>query len=160
MSADVRVSRTVPAPAEHVWRVLTDWPAQSDWMPLTRVRTAGAGDGHEAGGRIEAWTGIGRVGFLDTMIVTAWQPPRRCEVLHTGRVVRGPGVFAVGPLGPDRCVVTWEERLDLPLGAAGRLGWPLVRPFVRAGQAFALRRFASYVLRGEVSGRRSRRGGR
>ncbi|WP_035812189.1 SRPBCC family protein [Jiangella gansuensis] len=147
MSAVVAVTRTVPAPAEHVWRVLTDWPAQTDWMPLTRVRTVGDSSGHEVGAQIEAWTGVGRVGFLDTMVVTAWEPPTRCEVLHTGRVVRGPGIFAVTALGARHTAVTWKEHLDLPLGRLGRAGWPVARPFVRAGLAMALRRFASYAVR-------------
>jgi hypothetical protein len=113
-------------------------------MPATRVRS---NDGHRVGGRIEAWTGIGPVGFLDTMTIKAWDPPYRCEVLHTGRLVRGPGVFAVEPVAADRCRVVWEEHLDLPMGAVGRLGWLLVRPLARGGFAFALRRFAAALSR-------------
>ncbi len=147
VSADVAVSRRLAAPADVVWHVLTDWPAQSAWMPLTRVRVLGLGDGREVGARLEAWTGVGRAGFLDTMVVTAWDPPRRCEVLHTGRLVRGPGVFSVRAIGADAAEVRWEEQLDLPLGAAGRAGWPVLRPAVRFGLGVALRRFAGYVDR-------------
>ncbi|MBB5785906.1 SRPBCC family protein [Jiangella mangrovi] len=147
MTADVRVARRVAVPADVAWHVLTDWPAQGSWMPLTRVRVAGPGDGREVGARLEAWTGVGRAGFLDTMVVTAWEPPRRCEVLHTGRLVRGPGIFAVRPVGEADCEVVWEEWLDLPLGVAGRVGWPVVRPLVRAGLSVALRRFAGYAER-------------
>ncbi|PZF80756.1 polyketide cyclase [Jiangella anatolica] len=147
MTADVVVSRRVAAPADLVWHVLTDWAGQGAWMPLTTVRVVGPGDGREVGARLDAWTGMGRAGFLDTMVVTAWEPPRRCEVLHTGRLVRGPGVFAVRPLGPGACEVTWEERLELPFGAAGRAGWPLVRPLVRFGLGVALRRFARFAER-------------
>lgn len=139
MSADVRVTRLVAAPAERAWRLLTDWERQGEWMPATRVRSS---DGHRIGGRIEAWTGIGPVGFLDIMTITSWDPPRRCEVLHAGRLVRGPGMFAVEPVSLGSCRVVWEERLDLPLGAIGRLAWPLVHPLARAGFAFALRRLA------------------
>ncbi len=140
MSADVRVARVVAAPADRAWQMLTDWERQGEWIPATRVRSS---DGHRVGGRIEAWTGIGPVGFLDTMTITAWDPPRRCEVLHTGRLVRGPGVFAVDPLGVGHCRVVWEEHLDLPLGAVGRLTWPLVYPLARGGLAFALRRLGA-----------------
>lgn len=145
MSAEVRVARRVAAPADVAWHVLTDWPAQGAWMPLTRVRVVGPGDGHEVGARLEAWSGVGRAGFLDTMVVTAWEPPLRCEVLHTGRLVRGPGVFAVRPLDAATCEVVWEERLDLPFGVVGRVGWPVVRPAVRFGLGIALRRFARHV---------------
>ena len=106
MSADVRVARIVAVPAERAWQVLTDWERQGDWIPATRVRST---DGHQVGGRIEAWTGLGPVGFLDVMTITAWDPPRRCEVLHTGRVVRGPGVFAVDPLTGNRCRVSGKS---------------------------------------------------
>jgi carbon monoxide dehydrogenase subunit G len=145
VSADVRVARVVPVPVERAWQVLADWERQGAWMPLTRVR---ARDGHRVGGRIEAWTGIGPVGFLDTMTITAWDPPFRCEVMHTGGLVRGSGMFAVEPVGAGRCRVVWEERLDLPWGALGRLFWPAFRPVVRAGLAFALRRLAATLTSG------------
>ncbi|WP_116951326.1 SRPBCC family protein [Jiangella endophytica] len=147
MSADVTVTRRVAAPADVVWHVLTDWPAQNAWMPMTRVRVLGLGDGREVGARLEAWTGLGRAGFLDSMVVTAWDPPCRCEVLHTGRLVRGPGVFSVRALGAHAAEVTWEEHLDLPFGAVGRAGWPLARPAVRFGLGIGLRRFARFVER-------------
>ena len=140
MSTELRVTQVVGAPADRVWEVLTDWDRQGEWIPATRVH---AMDGHAVGGRIEAWTGLGPLGFVDTMTITRWEPPKRCEVLHTGRVVRGPGLFSVEPLGPAQCRVVWEEHLDLPMGVVGRAGWRVVRPLARAGLALALRRLAS-----------------
>ena len=140
MSADLRVERVVAGEVYHVWSRLTDWEGQGRWMPATRVSSA---DGHRVGGRITARTGLGPVGFVDTMTVTRWEPPRRCDVMHTGRVVRGPGSFVVEPAGANRCRVVWEERLDLPFGVVGRVAWPLVRPLARAGLAAALRRFSA-----------------
>ena len=142
MSAELRVARVIEAPAGHVWGVLTDWERQGEWMPATRVRSF---DGHAPGGRIEARTGLGRLGFLDTMEITSWDPPRRCDVIHTGRVLRGAGSFAVEHLGAGRCRVVWEERVELPLGRLGRAGWPIVRPLARAGLRFALRRLDRLV---------------
>jgi hypothetical protein len=96
---------------------------------------------------IRAFTGIGGVGVLDTMVITRWEPPAVCEVRHLGRVVRGTGRFAVEPLGddPPRSRIVWEEHLDLPLGAVGRLGWPLVRPLMVAGVRRSLRTLATAV---------------
>ena len=54
-------------------------------------------------------------------------------MLHTGRVVRGPGIFEVRPRNAGATVV-WTEQLDLPLGALGRAVWPLLKPLA----AFAL----------------------
>ena len=51
---------------------------------------------------------------------------------HTGRVVRGSGVFSVverrTPDGREASTFVWGEQLDLPLGLLGALGWPLVKP--------------------------------
>ena len=147
---ELTVQVDVEAPAAQVWRALVDWERQGEWMPLTDVRVVG-GDPQGVGGRIEARTGIpvggGRhVGLLDTLEITGWHPPYRVEVLHTGRVVRGPGIFEVRPRNAGATVV-WSEELDLPLGAVGRLGWPLVKP----GAAFALQlglsRFRDFARR-------------
>jgi hypothetical protein len=68
--------------------------------------------------------------------------PGRAAVRHTGRIICGEGFFEVVPLGPHRCRFTFTELIDLPLGAPGRAGWPLVRPVVRAGFVASLRRMA------------------
>lgn len=133
----------VNAPAPEVWAALTDWPAQSRWMLATTVRAVDPEPG--VGQRVEAVTGLGRLGVLDTMRVTAWEPPRRCVVDHTGKVVRGAGIFEVVDLGDGRSQVVWTEQLDLPFGPLGRLGWPLVRPLMAAGVVASLRRFAARI---------------
>jgi hypothetical protein len=44
-------------------------------------------------------------------------------------------------------VFVWSEQLELPLGAVGRLGWPVVRPLFLAGVRRSLDRFALCVPR-------------
>lgn len=78
------------------------------------------------------------------MVITEWDPPRRCVVRHTSRVVRGSGVFEVRPNGTGS-EFRWTELLDLPLGVLGRLGWLVVRPLAQRGMDASLRRFARYV---------------
>ncbi len=143
MTVRVRAAALVDADAHRTWGVLTDWPRQGEWIPATRVRIAGPGDARHRGGRLEAWTGIGPVGFLDTMEITVWEPPRRCEVVHTGRVVRGTGTFVVEALGADRCRVVWVERLELPFGVLGRVGWLAVGLPARLALRWSVRRFAA-----------------
>ena len=138
----------VDAPPERVWAALTDWTRQGEWMLATDVRIVGE-DPHAPGGRLAAVTGLRlpggrRIGVLDTLEITRWEPPHRVDVLHTGRVVRGPGIFEVRPRG-EHATLVWTEVLDLPLGVLGRLGWPLVRPVVAAGFRLSLRRFATYA---------------
>jgi uncharacterized protein YndB with AHSA1/START domain len=138
----------VDAPPERVWAALTAWDRQGEWMQATDVTTVG-GPAQGVGGRIAAHTGLPvaggrRLGVLDTRVITAWEPPRRAVVEHTGRIVRGRGVFEVESRDGGTTVV-WREELDLPLGPLGRLGWPLVRPLVVLGFRRSLRRFPAYL---------------
>jgi hypothetical protein len=131
----------VEAPAEELWDYVTDWPRQSEWVPLTRVEKVDAADG--LGGRFRAWTGIGPVGFWDPMTITAWERTPggggRCEVLHRGRVVRGEGEFTVVAVGPGSSRLVWAEVLVVPAGAAGALAWRAARPVVERALDRALR---------------------
>ncbi|MGH3614958.1 MAG: SRPBCC family protein [Pseudonocardia sp.] len=140
---DLTVSVDVNVAADLVWRRVTDWGSQGEWMLGTRV-TVTAGDGRSVGSRLAAFTGVGPVGFIDTMEVVEYVEggPWRAVVAHTGKVVRGDGVFEVVELGPRRCRLAWTELLELPLGALGRAGWPLVRPVFREGVAHSLRKLA------------------
>ena len=139
----VELRQSVAAPANEVWDAVVDWPSQGEWMLGTTVGVT-EGDGHSVGSRLAAYTGPKPVGFLDTMTITEWVPPQRCVVEHTGKVVRGRGIFAVEPDGPRQSTFVWREELDLPLGRVGALGWPLVRPAFMAGVRYSLRRFAAH----------------
>ncbi len=152
--AELTVTVDVAAPAAAVWDAVTDWPGQGEWMLGTRVSVDGPGDGRHLGARMTAVTGVGPLGVADRMEVVRWEPPHRCDVRHLGRVVRGEGVFEVVELAPDRSRFVWTELLDLPLGALGRLGWPLVRPAMRWGVRYSLQRMARQVeaARGAADG--------
>jgi hypothetical protein len=142
VTARIAVDVMVAAPPQLVWDAITDWPRQSEWMLGTTVRATDLG-GVGVGGGIEAFTGVGKAGFLDTMVITEWDPPRRCVVRHTGAVVKGLGIFEVIALPGNRSRFVWAEELDLPLGVLGRLGWPLVRP----GFAWGVRRSLNKLAR-------------
>jgi uncharacterized protein YndB with AHSA1/START domain len=140
---DLTLHVDVDAPIETTWAGVVDWDRQGEWMLGTRVE-AGEQDGRGVGGTLRAFTGLGPIGFWDSMVITAWDPPHRCEVRHTGRVVRGSGTFAV-EARPGGSRFVWSEHLELPLGALGRAGWPLVRPAFAAGVQHSLNRFARFV---------------
>jgi Polyketide cyclase / dehydrase and lipid transport len=144
--ASVSVDVQIDAPAHAVWAAVVDWDRQSQWMLGTTVRATTGGIG--LGGGVEAFTGVGPLGFLDTMVITGWEPPVRCTVLHTGRVVRGTGVFEVFSLPSSRSRFVWSERLELPLGRLGRIGWPVARPLLVAGVRASLTRLARAVEAG------------
>ncbi|GAA2164790.1 SRPBCC family protein [Actinomadura napierensis] len=129
------------APPKRVFEVLTDWPRHAEWMPFTRAE-----GGREIGAELRAWTGVGPVGFLDTMVVTDWRDGRFVAVRHTGRAVRGEAWFEVLPYGKGARVV-WAERVDLPLGVLGRAGWLVAGPVVKAFMTLGLRRLAALSAR-------------
>jgi hypothetical protein len=145
----------VAAPQQQVFTAVVDWDNQGDWMLGTKVSATSAGDigelGRGLGATIAAFTGVGPVGFLDTMTITNWDEPHRVDVLHTGRIVKGTGTMIVERIDDRTARFVWSEDLHLPLGAIGRLGWPIVRPLFGRGIELSLRRFAQFVTSGSTS---------
>ncbi|MEJ2867519.1 SRPBCC family protein [Actinomycetospora sp. OC33-EN08] len=139
---DITVGVDVEAPADVVWKAVTDWEGQSEWMLATTVKVT-AGDGVGTGSELAATTGLGPLGVTDTMRIVGWDPPHRATVVHTGSFVRGSGTFTVVELGPSRSRFEWGERLDLPLGVLGAIGWPLVSPVFRLALLYSLRKLAA-----------------
>lgn len=150
MTASLELTVDVAAPVEQTWEGATDWARQGEWMLGTKVRGT-AQDGVGVGGGIEAFTGVGKLGFLDTMTITVWEPPYRCHVLHTGRVVKGTGEFEVRERPGGGSTFVWREELELPLGLLGRLGWPVVKPLFAAGVKQSLKKFARWVETGRAA---------
>jgi hypothetical protein len=103
------------------------------------------GDGRGVGATLAAFTGIGPLGFTDTMRIVEWEPPSRCVVLHTGAVVRGTGEFLVSAVTDSTSEFVWVERLELPFGVVGRVGWPVVRPAFTWGVRRSLAQFARFA---------------
>ncbi len=145
----IELTVAVNAPAQKVWDAITNWEAQSQWMLGTKVWPVD-GDGTGVGGKIEAFTGIWRIGFLDTMEITIWEAPARCDVLHTGRVVRGTGTFEVISVSPTSSNFVWSEDLVLPLGILGKVGFTLLRPGFVFGVRKSLEKFARLVEQGAL----------
>lgn len=145
MTMLVAASVEVAVPPALAFAALIDLPSQDRWIIATRLYALdGPAVVPEVGSRIAALTGLGGIGFLDTMVVTAFEAGRRWEVLHTGRVVRGTGLFSVDPIGATgaACRVTWAEGVELPFGLLGRAVWPLARPVIRTALGASLRRLA------------------
>ena len=141
---EVELRVPVAASAATVWAALTDWGRQGEWMLGTSVKVTG-GDGRGVGSTLSAFTGVGPLGFTDTMRITEWEPPSRCAVVHTGAVVRGVGEFLVVAVSESASEFVWVERLDLPFGVVGRVGWPVVRPAFVWGVRRSLAEFARFA---------------
>lgn len=140
---EVTVSVDVCAPQEQTWAAITDWERQGEWILATTVCQRSTGRGG-LGTEIEAVTGFGRFGVRDTMRVTEWDPPRRCTMQHTGRLIRGRGIFEVAA-APGGSRFSWTEDLQLPFGAVGRTGWSLAKPLARWGLRRSVERFAKFA---------------
>ena len=132
MRAVIRREVALDVPADVAWNYVTDWPRQGEWVPHTRVEHVDPADPAVGlGGRLRAWTGLGRVGFWDPMTITSWERRAdgggRCEVLHTGNVVRGEGEFEVVGEGDGRSRFLWSELAVVPFGALGGWAFRLLR---------------------------------
>lgn len=147
-AGEVTASVVVDADVERVFAAFTAWDRQGEWIPLTRVRVI-SGDGGE-GTMIEAVTSLGPAVLRDEMRVDRLDPPYGVRVVHCGTVLRGPGVMRCTPLAGDRTQLVWHEWFQLPVGAAGRVAWPLLWPGSKLGLNYALRRFARLVESGAL----------
>jgi hypothetical protein len=145
---EVTATVIVNAPAERVFTALTAWERQDAWLPFTTVKVT-HGDGG-VGSIIEAVTTIGPAVLTDVMRVEQLDRPYQVKVMHTGKILRGPGVMRCTAMGPDRTQVVWHEWFQMPGGLAGRLAWPLVWPGSKAGLTGALKRFARLVEDGSL----------
>ena len=148
-TAQLALDVIVRSDIETVFAAVVDWPAQGEWM-LGTVVSAVDGDGQGLHAKLAAFTGIGRLGFLDTMVITRWEPPYRVDVLHTGNVVRGTGAMEVIALPGGNSRFVWSEDLELPLGVLGALGWPIAKYPFRYGVQRSLNRFAELVESGRL----------
>jgi len=135
-SNHVAISLTIDASVEDVWSELTQWKKQSDWMLQTKVWiTSEITEG--IGTKISAFTGISRLGVLDTMEVTQWEPPYVCDVMHTGKIIKGTGRFQLRALSPSQTAFDWsEEVLALPVI------FIFIKPALYLGVRISLARFA------------------
>ena len=138
-------------PAKVVWKYLVDWRGQSDWMLQTKVWSELDQDRTVKNGKgvlIFAFTGLFasmypklKLGVLDTMEVTNWKPPTRCDVVHIGRVIRGTGRFELVEK-KSKTTFYWSEEIIAPA-----IFLAILKPFILLGVRISLRRFARLVER-------------
>jgi hypothetical protein len=141
----IRTRVAMPASADAVWALLTDWPSHSRWIPATTVTVLEDTGG--VGTRFVGRSHLGPIGFDDPMTVTSFLPPSdgtagRCDILKTGRVVLGTAGFTVAADGPSTSSVTWWEDVTVAPTRLTRYAEPLIaragtRSFARVLRAAA-----------------------
>jgi uncharacterized membrane protein len=147
-TAEVTVTLIVMAPAARVFAAFVDWKAQGRWIPFTTVEVTD-GDGG-VGSTIEAVTAVGPAAIRDTMLVEELDPPYLVRVLHTGKILKGPGIMRFTAMDGERTQMVWHEWFQLPSGIAGKAVWPLLWPTSKVSLSQALKRFARLVESGEL----------
>ena len=148
-SGEVTATVVVDAPVEKVFAAFLAWERQGEWIPMTQVRIVEGDGGKDS--VIEAVTTVGPLVLRDEMRVDRLDPPYEVRVIHTGKLLRGPGVMRCTPLaGGTRTQMVWHEWLQLPAGLLGLLAWPLLWPGSKASLNLALRRFAALVESGAL----------
>jgi uncharacterized protein YndB with AHSA1/START domain len=131
-SNHIAMNLVISAPIEKVWAALADWESQGDWMLQTTVEvTSQIREG--VGTSISAFTGIGKLGVMDHMVVTSWQPPHICDVLHTGKIIKGTGRFELVAIDTDTTRFDWSEEIVAP-----RALFLLIAPGLYAGVRISL----------------------
>lgn len=132
----ISISLIIKAPIQQVWDYIALWEKQGDWMLQTKVWvTSEITQG--VGTEISAFTGIGKLGILDTMSVTTWQPPHTCDVVHTGKVIKGTGRFHLRQLDAQTTAFDWSEEVLAP-----RIIFLLILPALYSGVRISLMRFS------------------
>ena len=145
MSNTLRITINLPCSQERAWAAIADWESQGNWMLQTRVWvTSQIREG--AGTSISAFTGplykfypkFSSLGLLDTMVVTKWQPPEICDVVHTGKVLKGTGSFALSPINSTSTKFNWSETIE-----CSRLKFLAIAPFLWVGVRISLARLST-----------------
>jgi uncharacterized protein YndB with AHSA1/START domain len=129
----------IKAPIETVWASLADWESQGEWMLQTTVEvTSEIRQG--VGTTIAAFTGIGKFGVMDHMVVTSWQPPRICDVLHTGKIIKGTGRFELTAIDQDTTRFDWSEEIVAP-----RVAFLVLAPGLYLGVRLSLAKLSRHL---------------
>jgi hypothetical protein len=145
MANTLRITIKLPCSQERAWNAIADWESQGDWMLQTKVWvTSQIREG--VGTSISAFTGplykfypkFSLLGLLDTMVVTKWQPPEICDVLHTGKILKGTGSFELSPITSTTTKFNWSETIE-----CSRLKFFVIAPFLWVGVRISLARLST-----------------
>lgn len=156
----LEVQQEVAARREDVWRTLTTWERQPEWMVDAKAVHVLTPERAGEGVTIRCPTNLLGVTVQDVMRVTGWREPSYLEVTHLGRIITGVGAFELEELPDDRTRLVWWEEIDPPLGAVGAWGAQrLVLPVLRRIFARSLANLAA-LAEGDASAAPGGHGGR
>jgi uncharacterized protein YndB with AHSA1/START domain len=126
----LEMGATLPGPPEVVWRLITDWERQGDWMLEARAFVVTTPFREGVGVEGEATVSIGGITTRDRVVVTRWEPNRRLTIEHKGWV-SGVGEMVLTEVGPGSTHLFWREELHPPMGILGAIGMSAFRPLMQ-----------------------------
>ncbi len=145
MSNTLRITINLPCSQDRAWAAIADWESQGNWMLQTKVWvTSQVREG--VGTSISAFTGplfkfypkFSRLGLLDTMVVTKWQQPEVCDVVHTGKILKGTGSFVLSSINSTSTKFDWSETIE-----CSRIMFLAIAPFLWVGVRISLARLST-----------------
>jgi hypothetical protein len=119
----------LPGPTDVVWRLITDWERQSEWMLEMSDVVVTSASRQGVGVTAEATVKIAGISTRDPIRVDVWEPPRRLGIVHEGWV-RGRGDLRLTALGDETTRLDWREELRPPWSIVGALGMRMFRPLL------------------------------
>jgi carbon monoxide dehydrogenase subunit G len=127
--AHLDITVLIDATPDVVWAVLADLERQGEWMVDIRRLDVATEQKRGAGTVLRVTSELfGLPVVRDVMEITAWDPPRRMDVLHRGQF-HGTGSFLLEPAAAGTTRMRWSEDFEAPLGRMGELAFRVaVRP--------------------------------
>lgn len=122
------MAETMPGPPDVVWRLITDWEHQGDWMLEARDFVIVSEQREGVGVEAEASISIGGITTHDRVRVSRWEVEKVLGIDHLGWVSGGGEIF-ITPVG-DMAHVFWRETLRPPMGVVGAVGLSLFKPLM------------------------------
>jgi uncharacterized protein YndB with AHSA1/START domain len=127
----IEVELTLPGPPSTVWRLITDWERQSDWMLEASDFVVTSAQREGIGVEAAATISIGGIKTRDAVRVVGWEPEHRLAIQHLGWV-SGTGEIFLTPTGAGQTYLFWREELTNPaLGVLGSIGLSIFKPLMR-----------------------------
>jgi carbon monoxide dehydrogenase subunit G len=141
----IEVRAALPGPPDVVWKLITDWEHQDDWMLEASDFEVMSDTREGVGVEARATIRIAGIRTKDRVRVTMWEPPRILAIEHLGWV-KGTGEIQLAAIR-EGTRMRWVETLHAPkaLGPFGRLGLRLFAPVLRSAFRRDLRVLKSLV---------------
>jgi uncharacterized protein YndB with AHSA1/START domain len=117
----IRVSTTIDATPDEVWKVVEHIEDHVQWMHDAVAIRFTSDSRQGAGTTFDCDTKVGPFRLTDRMAITRWEPGSTMGVRHVG-IVTGTGEFTLEPIDGSQTQFVWREVLRFPWWMGGPVG--------------------------------------